>query len=108
MENLNDFVRFLGLKKPVHVTLKNRAGKDCDAYYLPRYNDAGKLVSHRITIFTVGNSRPLAVLLAHELIHAKQEELQKQEIHGRIFKKWAKAFYKNFALEDIFIKGIDE
>lgn len=109
MELLNNLIEHMGLRKPVTVTIKTRKGKDCDAMYLPHYSDrTGKLIGHKITIYTVGTSRPFDTLLAHELIHAKQEEMRLLEIHGPFFREEAKALEQAFGLEEIYLDDIDE
>jgi hypothetical protein len=109
MQNLNDYIKFLGLKKPVVVRIKTRKNKkDYDALYESHYSDrTEKLLEHRITIYTQESGRSFEVLLAHELIHAWQEENSKAEIHGRYFKKWAKKMNEHFGLQEIYIKGVD-
>lgn len=106
---LQKYINFLGLKKPVDVTIKTRWGRDCDAYYLPTYSDRnGKLTGHKIVIWLGGANRTFDTLLAHELIHAWQEENKKLEIHGKHFQRMAKAMQKAFALEKIYWPGVDE
>jgi hypothetical protein len=109
MQTLNDFTKFLGLKKPVVVRINTRKNKHYDGLYLPHYSDkTGKLLEHRITIYTRESGRSFEVLLAHELIHAWQEENSKAEIHGKHFKKWAIKMNEYFDLQDIYIKGVDK
>jgi len=108
MKLLHALIAHMGIKKPVTVTIKTRKGKDADAFYLPHYSDrTAKLIGHKITIYTEDTSRDFDTLLAHELIHAKQEELRVAEIHGKIFKQWASDLETNFGLSEIFIYDID-
>jgi hypothetical protein len=109
MQNLNDYINFLGLKKPVVLRIKTRKNKhDYDALYESHYSDrTGKLLEHRITIFTQDAHRDFDTLLAHELIHAWQEENSKAEIHGKHFRKYAKRMTEHFGLQNIYIKGVD-
>jgi predicted SprT family Zn-dependent metalloprotease len=53
-------------------------------------------------------TRDFNTLLAHELIHAWQEENRKAETHGKHFKKLAKQLESQFGFTEIYIKGIDE
>lgn len=110
MQNLNDYIKFLGLQKPVVVRIKTRKNKnDYDALYESFYSErTEKLLEHRITIYTQESSRSFEVLLAHELIHAWQEENSKAEIHGRHFKKWAKKMNEYFGLQNVYIRGVDK
>lgn len=107
MKKLNDYIEFLGLTLPVELTVKTKMNKKCDGQYLPKFDRKGKLSSHKITIFSLGITRDFNTLLAHELIHAKQEEMKQEEIHGKIFRKFAKLMEEEFSLEDIYIDGID-
>lgn len=105
---LQDYIKFLGLKKPVDITIKTRKGRDCDAYYLPSYSDrTGKLIGHKIVIWLGEANRTFDTLLAHELIHAWQEENKKLEIHGKHFRRLAKKMETAFGLCDIYIDGVD-
>lgn len=109
MKLLHALIAHMGITKPVTVTIKTRKGKDADAFYLPHYSDrTAKLIGHKITIYTEGTSRDFDTLLAHELIHAKQEEMRVAEIHGDIFKHWASDLETNFGLREIFIFDIDQ
>lgn len=108
MKNLNEYIDFLGLELPVTVIVKTSIKeKNWDAYYLPRHGKKGKLTSHKIVIRSNGLSRNFDTILAHELIHAKQEEMKQEEIHGKIFRKFAKLMEEEFSLEEIYIDGID-
>jgi hypothetical protein len=109
MQNLHEYIKFLGLKKPVVVRVNTRKNKHYDGLYMSRYSDkTGKLLEHRITIHVGDNARPFDTLLAHELIHAWQEENGKAEFHGKHFRRLAKAMGEHFGLEQIYIKGTDQ
>jgi hypothetical protein len=109
MQNLHEYIKFLGLTKPVVVRVKTRANKHYDGLYVGRYSDrTGKLLEHKITIHVTENSRPFDTLLAHELIHAWREENKKTEFHGKHFRRLAKAMGEHFSLDEIYIKGVDE
>lgn len=109
MKLLNDLTKHLGIKLPVTITIKTRKGKDCDALYLPNYSDrTGKLIGHKITIYTVGTSRSFETLLAHELIHALQEEKRLAEFHGPFFAQTAELLEWDFGIKEIYLQEIDE
>ena len=109
MKLLNDLIAHLGIRLPVTVAIKTRKGKDCDALYLPHYSDrTGKLIGHKITIYTVDTSRSFETLLAHELIHAWQEEKRLAEFHGPFFAEMAKLLERDFGLQEIYLQEIDE
>ena len=80
MKNLYEYIKFLGLKKPVNLRIITRKNRWADAEYEPEYSDkTGKLKEHKITIFFKNNTRDFDTLVAHELIHAWQEENKKSE-----------------------------
>ncbi len=109
MQNIHEYIKFLGLKKPVVLRVNTRKNKHYDGFYVARYSDkTGKLLEHKITIHIGGNARPFEVLLAHELIHAWQEENSKTEIHGKHFRALAKKMTEHFGLQEIYIKGVDK
>lgn len=107
MKQLNDYIKFLGLTKPVTLSFKTRTHK-WDAFYIPHHsNKSGKLLEHRITIYLTNASRDINTLIAHELIHAWQEENKKNEVHGKHFKRIAKMMAQEFNLENIYMKEVD-
>jgi hypothetical protein len=81
-------VEYLGLEKPYIIKLNSKGKKSASAEYIAKYNRGGILVSHQITIY-LGNqledTRDIETLIAHELIHALQEEEGIIEIHGEYF-----------------------
>ena len=81
-------VEYLGLEKPYTIKLNSKGKKSASAEYIAKYNRGGELVSHQITIY-LGNqledTRDIETLIAHELIHALQEEEGIIEIHGEYF-----------------------
>lgn len=81
-------VEYLGLEKPYTIKLNSKGKKSASAEYRASYNRGGELVSHQITIY-LGNQlediRDIETLIAHELIHALQEEEGIIEIHGEYF-----------------------
>jgi len=108
MKNLFKYIDYLGLEKPVTIKIiTKRVPFSADAEYIGRYNNKGKLKEHKIWIYVYANTRKFNTLLAHELIHAWQEENSKTEIHGKYFRKYAKKMEKHFNLKDIYLKAID-
>lgn len=108
MKNLYDYIKFLGLKRPVNLRIITKRNRFADAEYEGEYSDvSGKLIGHNITIFFKGNSRDFETLVAHELIHAWQEENKKHETHGPAFIKYARKMEKQFNLKEIYIEGVD-
>lgn len=108
MFNLYEYIKFLGLKKPVNLRIITRKNKWADAEYEPEYSDkTGKLREHCITVYYKDNTRDLDVLIAHELIHAWQEENRACETHGPAFIKYARKMEKQFGLCEIYIPEVD-
>lgn len=106
---LYEYIKFLGLKKPVNLRIVTRKNRFADAEYEPEYSDkTGKLKEHCITVYYKNNTRDLDTLIAHELIHAWQEENKAQETHGPAFIKYAKKMEQHFNLREVYIEGIDE
>ena len=105
---MKQFIDYLGLKKPVTIRILPRKNSECDAEYEPEYTERGKLSEHIITVYTKNATRDFETLIAHELIHAWQEENKKTEIHGKYFKALAKDMGEYFGLQEIYIKGVDK
>lgn len=108
MKSLYQYIKFLGLKKPVNLRIITKKNKWADAEYEGEYSDiTGKLIAHNITVYFKNNSRDFETLIAHELIHAWQEENKALETHGPRFKKQAKRMEKQFGLREIYIPEVD-
>ena len=98
----------LELKKPIDIRLSTRKSK-LDGLYDPQYSDSGRLKSHLITIWLdIDNSRDIETLIAHELIHAWQEENKCEDIHGKPFQDWADYLSLKYNLPDIYLPDVDE
>jgi hypothetical protein len=104
---MKQFIDYLGLKKPVTIRILPRKNSQCDAEYEPEYSERGKLCEHIITVYTKNATRDFETLIAHELIHAWQEENKKTETHGPAFIKYANKIQRDFGLRDVYISGID-
>lgn len=107
MQKLQQFTDYLELQLPVEIRVKQKHNRKCDAYYLPKFNKSGELRGHLIVIFTIGVSREFDTLLAHEMLHAKQQEMGLTEIHGKRFREWAENMQSDFKLSEIYIPGLD-
>jgi hypothetical protein len=104
---MKQFIDYLQLKKPITLRIIPRINSDCDAEYEPEYSERGKLCEHVITVYTRNPTRDFDVLIAHELIHAWQEEKKLTETHGPAFIKRARKMEKDFGLHEIYIPDID-
>jgi SprT-like family len=103
---------YLGLKKPFDILLSSRDGKYA-AWHLPVYTRNGKLKSHKITINFVNlqtDDRNLKTLVAHEMIHAWQEENgHMAEYHGPQFQNMAAGLSRKFpSLKGIYDPELDQ
>lgn len=112
MENLAYYTEFLGLKMPVELTLKTKSNKHSDAIYLPKFSNMGNLKAHKIVVY-LGNQdansrRTLDELVAHELIHAWQQENNIQEFHGITFRLQANEMSERFNLPNIYLAELDD
>lgn len=107
---IQQYSDFLGLRYPVEITIKTRLHKKMDGYHIPVYSDkTGNLRYHKIVIYITNISRPFYTVLAHELIHAWQEENSKRdEFHGKQFQKIASKMCAKFALERIYVPECDK
>jgi len=112
MENLAYYIKFLGLKSPVELTLKTKSNKHSDAVYWPKFSNKGNLKAHKITVFLgnqdVNSKRNLDELIAHELIHAWQQENNIAEFHGLNFVLQAIAMDEKFDLPNIYLAELDD
>lgn len=105
---MKQFIDYLGLKKPVTIRVLPKSNKWADAEYEAEYTEKGKLLEHIITIYTKGLQRDFNTLVAHELIHAWQEENKKSETHGKYFRKYARKMETDFGLSRVYDPEVDE
>lgn len=110
---LNEIVEYLGLNKPFEIKIISKGHKHCSADYSALYKDGGngKLHKHVIRVFA-GNldntgERNLETLIAHELIHAWQEEFEYPDTHGHSFQMMAANIECEFGIKDIYRPEID-
>jgi hypothetical protein len=112
MENLAYYIEFLKLQFPVELTIKTKSNKHSDAVYLPKFSNRGNFKAHKITVFlgnqTPDSARTLNELIAHELIHAWQQENNIQEFHGLNFVLQAIAMGDEFDLPNIYLAEFDD
>lgn len=108
--NINKLVDYLRLEKPFQIQLKSRKNKNQDAAYWAIYQDGGdgELSSHLIRIYLGNNAdRSVNSLIAHELIHAWQEENLIKEIHGQEFRTMSAQVSRRFSLKNVYIPERD-
>lgn len=105
-----DVIHALQITRPVRVIFSPKSHSSWDACYTPRFNKWGDLKSHRIKIYNnPDRSRDVDTLIAHELIHAWQEENNKGDIHGKPFQKMARKIARRYPhLKNIYRQDLDE
>lgn len=87
--NIQKIITYLEIKNPVEIQIRSKKKKNMEAGYWGLYAEDGELKSHLIRIYGFQTYRPTYTLIAHELIHAWQEENGINEIHGPEFKRMA-------------------
>lgn len=108
MKNLLDTLAgFLRLQKPVifRVTDSMESG-NLGEYVALWHGDT--LVGHSVYIVRRSIYRPADSLIAHELIHAWQQEMELEEMHGPHFQEMAARIQHRFGIHNIYMKGTDE
>jgi hypothetical protein len=112
---VNDCVEYLDLKWPWEIKIKHSKGKGNLAEYTCWYYKSGKR-KHIITVWFEAvnqDTRNLESIIAHEFIHAWQEERGYIEIHGPEFQRMATKlesflFMRNFhEVDRIYIREVD-
>ena len=118
---ITQVVRALGIRYPFKIELVSKGHKKAHAYYwsICKNGGKGKLHSHFIRIYLgdiTEDSRSYEQILAHEFIHAWQEEQGIDEyqekngvhmFHGPQFIEMADKLGYILGLENIYLKGID-
>jgi hypothetical protein len=105
---IKEIVEFLKLEKPVEIQIRTKTKKKVDAYYWGLYSETGELKSHLIRVYGLNPERGLQTIIAHELIHAWQEEKGfSDEIHGWKFRVTAEDIEFNFGIKNIYLPDLD-
>ena len=108
LDRYNEIRRDLGLKLPIKLIFSEAKKPKFAGMYMPIRNNKGKLTSHKITIYlNCAAGRSIDTLIAHELIHAWQDENGHTEIHGKHFRKYARILHEDYGIEHIYLKGTD-
>jgi hypothetical protein len=105
---INSLIEYLRIKNPVTITISTKEHKNVDGYYTPRYNADDTLVGHNVRVYMNDDSpRTIEATIAHELIHAWQEENSDNAVHGRRFAYRAKKLESEFSLTSVYIPRVD-
>lgn len=107
---ITEFIEYLEIKRPYEIQIKRRNKKNCCADYRAIYTKK-RALSHMIRVYMGSldsNDRNLETLIAHELIHAWQEEKGLKEIHGPFFIRMAKLMSIEFNLPEIYLQDTDK
>lgn len=116
MKTLVDYIaEYLLLEKPLDIRIltKKRGIEHCGDY-LPVYNDSGLLKKHRINVYLNNmseddNNRSFWDIIAHELIHAWQEEngIESDKAHCDKFINMASKVRRRFMLPGVYLADRD-
>lgn len=104
---IKEIAEYLRLQKPVEIQIRTKTKKTTEAAYWGLYNEAGELKSHLIRVYGLNPERGLQTLIAHELIHAWQEENGIKEIHGPNFQYYAERMNYWYNIKDVYLKDVD-
>lgn len=105
--NIKKLSNFLELKCPIKIEIRSKTKKKMEAGYWGMYAEDGELKYHLIHVYGFETNRPLETLIAHELIHAWQEENAVNEIHGPEFQRLAAEIGPRFGIPSIYNPEID-
>ena len=97
----------LSITQPYRIELVSRGNAKNEALYWPTYSDKKGKLTHNIRVYMGNGDRVLDALIAHEFIHAWQEEQKLQEIHGPQFINMAQILENHTGLTQIYEKEID-
>lgn len=97
----------LNLKLPVKFVFEEKEN-DSAGYYIPLYSKKGLLRKHKIFINMLDCGRSFESLIAHEMIHAWQEENRKKDCHGKSFIKMSQHIQNVLKIEGIFDPECDK
>lgn len=100
-------VGYLHIKRPFKIHMLSSANEKFDAVYWPRYSDKKGNLTHDIKIYLGNNNRSIDALIAHEFIHAWQEEFNVKEYHGPEFIRHARFIEKALILKGVYIPEYD-
>jgi hypothetical protein len=102
---IDKLIETLGLKWDIQINLmRENHGEDVADYMCD--DESG----HIITVYLPAlaeDSRDLETIIAHELIHAWQEENGHADTHGASFKKAARRVAKKFNLPHVYLPDVD-
>ena len=104
---IKEIVEYLELDTPVEIQIRSKTKKKVDAYYWGLYAETGELKSHLIRVYGLNPARGLQTLIAHELIHAWQEENGYTEVHGFEFAHMADELLLRFNISNIYLPDVD-
>ena len=102
MNIITTCVQVLKITRPFNITIKSAENKKVDAWYIPIYSPKKHNLTHEIVIYFGNNTRPIESCIAHEFVHAWQEENGITEYHGPKFKYQAQKLEYITGLSGIF------
>lgn len=106
---------YLGLEKPLDIKIvSKKRGVTWCGDYRPDFNDEGELKKHLIRIYLNNiscstNTRTFWGVVAHEMVHAWQQEagIEDTKHHCKKFADMANMVKERFSLGDVFIPDVD-
>lgn len=114
MDNLSHaLVHLLNIRYPYEIQLRSKTCKTATAEYWALYKNGGSGILHRHIIrIYLGNlkyagERSFETLIAHEFIHAWQEEQGYLDNHGESFQYIADRLSRHLCLPGIYNPKID-
>lgn len=107
MEIINICINMLSITRPYKIELLSSSNVESDALYWPVYSDKKGKLTHNIRVYLGNKHRTLEALIAHEFIHAWQEEQKLIEIHGPKFIAMARELEEHIGISGIYNKETD-
>lgn len=109
---IQQFAEYVGLKRPFEIQLRNTEKDSATAEYWALVTEKGKIKRHIIRVYLRNiweNSleRDLETIIAHEFIHAWQQEMGHEDTHGNSFRQMADIMSAYFGLPNIYNPELD-
>ena len=106
-DTIIECVKILKLARPFKIEIVSASNPKMDAAYWPKYSEKKLKLTHMIRVYLGQSARSLETLIAHEFIHAWQEENKLSEYHGPEFIRMARKLEYKLGLSEIYIPGTD-
>lgn len=107
MDVILECVKILKISRPFKIELLSRESTKFDALYWAHYSEKRQNLTHRIRIYLGNCGRSLEACIAHEFIHAWQEEQGLTEYHGPEFIRMAQKLQYKLSLSGVYCPDTD-